>query len=712
MQIVHSPRGPNRETRRAFAACVGCGSDQNAADSVVVAHMARMFGNAEFERAAKTTGRSNVLQSAFEVAAATTHGLASVPPENRHVVLGAISNPEFVREVAQVAGKIPGNPNTKADFALVMLYVTGAGEDATGQQTHRADAYRTARAALDQALSRKTPPPTKLSGLGAVSVNQIGDKGGSCYSGWYSDNNRRDRIAQIQRTFKSARGTVPSDAEILQWAATGWCSDDTLIGAMKKSAAPTANDLKERHGVAAAFQSAVDFFGSIGDKLVQYIADAAEKASAVFCKGFKALLGESVGGVLCAIFDVLFKLISGTFKTVITIIVQALQAVVEFIGKLLVLDLKGAVISFFKRVNTIVLLAVGGPFADLIGIPMTKAEAVRKGKDPAESFEGLGERLTDKQPLFVVNLSMSIVAVVLGPNMTTIGALVIVMSDAVGVLYAPSIMKTHAKFLAGVAKEKIEAGIALLVKLISFVVQAVITINDLMDKFKKAWANFQQNLQSRGGAWQAAKDVTSGVWDNIKNFATRFWDKLKSLKSPADMKALGDSVSELFDNLPLLIIALVDDGSNTLAPLTNAAKDLYTTAVKTWDEAKRQWELISKDLKPADRDRALADDRARWDAAAVRAQKTQQQQNQSLEQAQKAKIDQLQKQIQQLQAQLGQQQSGLVTGNQYRSTMGTGSQGSGTSGSGTPTTSSGSGILIPALAAAGIALVLLAGRKG
>jgi hypothetical protein len=476
---------------------------------------------------------------------------------------------------------------------------------------------------------------------------------------------RNRKIALVQRAWSKAFPTTFADnCTINYYTHLKYCSEETYIAVMKaKEAAgrpaPSKDELERGFGdtaVGGALNAATDFFKNLGDKIVEYIAAAADAASAAFCKGFKALMGETVGGVFCAIFDVIFKLISGALKTVFTIIIQALTAVVEFIKELLQANFLNAIMVLFKRVNTIVILAIGGPLADLLGIPFTKGDARRLGKAEDTSFEGLGERLTDKDPLFTVNLAFAIVNVVLAATATglsagvaavmlktAIGGLVMVLGAAIGIVFAPQLMKLDQ--FKDVPKDMVEKGLTLLVKLLAMVVMAVMTISDLVKKLKDSVTKWYENMKDKvagaGGAWAYLKDNFGDIFTSIRGKLYEAWDQCK--KWPIKFSAIGDIFTQLAKALPIMLIAIVDDGEGTLKEITTQATTLYNEAAKDWKEAKAQWETISKTLTPEEKARALKPD---IDAAVTKAQAVASEQaTQAAEQKYRAQITSLQNQL-------------------------------------------------------------------
>lgn len=445
----------------------------------------------------------------------------------------------------------------------------------------------------------------------------------SC-STFNTQDNRNAKIALIKVAFRDVTGKAADNCALNYYSQMRWCSAETYRLAIKENEArrlagqaPDAKDTAPRNlltNIADAASSVADFFSQIGDKLVEWISKATEAASAAFCRGFKALLGDTVGGVLCTIFDVLFKLIGGTLKAAFTIIMQALTALVEFIGKLFKGDFVGAAVSLFSRINTIVLLAIGGPLADLLGIPFTKADATRQGKDPAESFVGLGERLAKKDMLFTVNLAIAIVNVILVTTATgltagaaavalrlAIGMLVMVLAEAVGIVYAPQLMKLDT--FKDTPREKVETGIALAVKLTALVVMAVMTLYDFVVKIKtsvmKWWEGMKAKSAEAGGWGKMLASGAGGVWDKIKDAAQKTWNQLKTW--PVKFKEIGDGIKELVKVLPIMLLAIVDDSDGNLKALTEETKAGFTQAAKDVKTAQTVWNESTKNLSPQEK---------------------------------------------------------------------------------------------------------------
>lgn len=441
---------------------------------------------------------------------------------------------------------------------------------------------------------------------------------------------RTKKVALVQRAWAKAFPNVFADnCTINYYTRLKYCSESTYVTVMKaKEAAgrpaPTPEELNRNFGdtaVGGALNAAIDFFANLGGKIVEYISVAAEAASRAFCAGFKALMGETVGGIFCAIFDVIFKLISGALKTAFTIVIQALTAVVEFIKELLQLNFVKALTVLFKRVNTIVVLAIGGPLADLLGIPFTKVDAKRLGKPEDSSFEGLGERLTDQDMMFTVNLAFAIINVVLAATATglsagaaaamlktSIGGLVMVLAPAFGIVFAPQLMKLD-KF-KDLAKEKVEKGLTMVIKLGAMVVMAILTLKDFVAKVKESVTKYVENMKKKfraaGGVGEYLQQFGEGVYEVIGTKFNAVFAKLKTW--PIKFDEVGKALEDLAKTLPILLIALVDDGEGTLTEIAKEAQALYNEAAKTWQDAKTQWDSISRELTPEQKAQALKGD--------------------------------------------------------------------------------------------------------
>lgn len=599
-----------REVRRSFDGCVSCGPNTGLNEyRGVVSSMGRMFDNADVVKAAHSAGNAPQMEIAAQLAGVVSAGLECTEPTNRIAALSAITNEKFAKEVNTIVGKLPKsiNVNDRAGFALMIVLLPGVEEARRGIDSHRSDAV----VKLDQGLR------TVLGGLGNLgAVEPVCNDTIRRDADWIKEpcgifntqSNRDDKITLVKDAYWTATGHAPSNCAINYYTAMRWCSIETYVAKIKSSEAsriagggPAPEDTASRN----IFTNAADFLSILEDKLIELITTATDKLIQIFCAVFKKLLGDTVGGIFCTIFSVLFKLISGALKTVYSVAIEVLTAITAFLAKLTQGDFVGAITVLFQKINTAVILAIGGPLADLLGIPFTKEDARRKNMDPAQSFQGLGERLAQKDPLFTVTLAMAIISCVIAAAglqiRVAIGALVMVLSTAVGIVYAPQLMRLDA--FKDMPREKVENGISLVIKLTALVIMAVMTIMDFVTKIKTSVTKWVENMKARtaraGGVAAYLKQQGQGIWDTLTTKVSEAWSALKTW--PTKFQTVGDRISEIVKVLPLMLLAVVDDGDGNLTALTQQAQAGFTQAAKDWQTAKTTFDESTKNLTPAEK---------------------------------------------------------------------------------------------------------------
>lgn len=287
----------------------------------------------------------------------------------------------------------------------------------------------------------------------------------------------------------------------------------------------------------------------LADELVADLLAGADAAGKLLCKVFTGIFGETVGGFLCTLVTALLRFAAGGIAGLVEAAAEVVAGLSEMLGLLVQgpAHFKEAATVFLRRVNTAVILAIGSPLAAAVNIPLTKAEAARRGMDPLSSLQGLGEKLSATEPMFVVNVAVAISALGLAPTPLSIGGVVSAMAGGIAILAAAMLIQggNHNP------REVLERGIA---KLIRLLVPVIAGAAKLAEQAGTIWAKVEAHAEKQGGWGAVAGKAADKVWADFANGLNTAWAELSRM--PPNFGNIVKALGAFADVVPVIVVAL------------------------------------------------------------------------------------------------------------------------------------------------------------
>ena len=361
----------------------------------------------------------------------------------------------------------------------------------------------------------------------------------------------------------------------------------------------------------------VDVIGQAFDWVIAKIRSAANEVSALLCKGFKAMFGDTVGGFICKLVDVIIQIVFGGVAILVKIlkdltlgVVNLLVAIVSGEFGIGTAQKPGALRVIATTLNTLIVDMLG-LFTTLLypftgPIPILKSEEKPGGY---LSLESAAQRLNDREPLFCINVALATVGLVaaVGPAMKyAIGGLIIAMAPGVAVIFGQQfrsfMLLLDKKKYEQTALETFENGLQTLVTLMTSVVMAVMSMKDLYNKFREKYE--QGASAARGGGEKGASA--------FQKIAIPLQKGLKGLISAVIKFKFAEVWEGIVALLPLVAVIILAFGTEaTAADLKLIIGETYDAAAavtvpiaKTVKDAKQGWDEITAQMTPADKAQA------------------------------------------------------------------------------------------------------------
>jgi hypothetical protein len=387
-----------------------------------------------------------------------------------------------------------------------------------------------------------------------------------------------------------------------------------------------------------------------------FLADAVDSAVNFLCRGLRFLFGDTIGGFLCSVVSVLVKLVVGGIATALAIIKQAVMLLVELIGNLVKGEIMEAVFGLFKRLNTIIFLAIGGPIAYVVDIPLTvseqdrlKRKAIAAGQDANKvppSFEELGEKLARSCPMFIVNLAMAIINLILvvgatavsggaaevagaaastaatatgapaggSPLRTAVGGVISALAPGVAVfvevplrsaLRGFDITKTYADETF-MPSDKFNLATEQLIKLITMVIMGVLGMSDIISQIVEKVKTF---VKAKGGVMNVFTDAfknSKPAGTTVTDIGALVKDVIKTVFkaiTSMSLKTIGEALASVGKLLAVILAAFlgIPELPPELLALQSEFQQIYTEGAKTVEQAKKVYEDLAKNLSEADK---------------------------------------------------------------------------------------------------------------
>jgi hypothetical protein len=405
--------------------------------------------------------------------------------------------------------------------------------------------------------------------------------------------------------------------------ATKWCSVASSEGEVRQFQDGTfrpgdwTGAPKTQASLAEKAQKYVDVIGQAFDWVIERLRSAANEVSALLCKGFKALFGDTVGGFVCKLVDVIIQITFGGVAILVKILKDLTIGVVNLLVAIVSGDFgigtaqrPGALRVIATTLNTLIVDMLG-LFTTLL-YPFTGPIPILKSQEKPGgylSLESTANRLNDREPLFCINIALATVGLVaaVGPAVKlAIGGLVLALAPGVAVVFGQQfrdfMLLLDRKKYEQVALETFENGLQTLITLMTSVVMAIMSMKDLYNKFKD---KYEQGASAATGSGQKGASA-------FQKIAVPLQRGLKGLVGAVIKFKFAEVWEGIVALLPLVAVIILAFGSEAssadlskiVGETYSAAESLTVPLAKTVKQAKDGWNEITAQMTPAEKAQA------------------------------------------------------------------------------------------------------------
>ena len=435
------------------------------------------------------------------------------------------------------------------------------------------------------------------------------------------------KIAGIRIAFQRVFGRAPNNAEVTYFGRLRWCVDaDGLVkgqtstlerkmeevraallaGTISNTAGKTPADLDKKPRA------------SISDATIKAISDGADWAADILCEGFTALLGPEVGGVLCAIFRALITAVGTQVATTVGILSALAEGILGFIQAFasnepdFLKKTANAFMALLKAMTKAIFFAA----APLVVGVLFAAKGAGPGAiaDGFKELEFLANRVSQKDPLFPLTVTLSVITFILIPIPTpaNIAGVVTACLPLAVALIAKGLLELRLPLLASYAIDAIEEGVDRFLKLCIMVVTGFLALKDLVSQVMERL----QDAIFYGGTGAFLSTTVEGKGGKIEDkspmaIAAEIVNRLVKALDPANPRSITKAISRLDFNLkdigstviglltliPAIIIALAGPAIDADPSLSRAIDKWYAIANSIPGEIARQQPQIMKDVR-------------------------------------------------------------------------------------------------------------------
>lgn len=425
------------------------------------------------------------------------------------------------------------------------------------------------------------------------------------------------KVGNVAVLFQEVTGFAPTPCDINYYSQFNKCSAEeyrTLIRA--KEAAGRPPPLPSETNPKTAYDIVTEWvsnnIGKAFDFVIVKLQEMGKAATGLLCSGFEKLFTGSlapVGGVLCSIVKLTLGGAISAIASAAAILKIVFVGLGEFFANLLAGQLlpedgymkdveagikttkkKGAVMALVEMVNAIVVIALGGTFSSILGVPIVDAELTADQRaQGVKSLETLGRELP---PTFTIMLVASVLALVFAPSPQSIAGLVLTLVPAISKIVGP-VLKARIPKFRDMPIQQITAGIEAIVKIGAMVIMQAIGLADVFDRFGKALERYYNKITASGPAGQQARQAL------LTSFTAEFpkaWNRfMESIKTAKLMEAK-DGLLQLLGVIPDLLIAIAQHDPD-LAEVAQTAQQIVNTAKSAYQQAQEIWAEAMKEFK-------------------------------------------------------------------------------------------------------------------
>lgn len=423
---------------------------------------------------------------------------------------------------------------------------------------------------------------------------------------------RQKQIAKaegIKRKFAEVFGRQPNNAELTMYGSMQWCASDfgnwgdprraperwgDPMVAMTSRMIKVREDIEQGRllvhpvgpyeggqindsdfelrdagsdiakSIKAASDAAFDFLGKAAD----FIAD-------ILCKGFKALFGPAVGGVICDIITFMTRMMVSGIAAIVDIVIESLKGTFEFIKLMIAGKVEAAFTALLRSMGN-VLFSLSAPMM----VPILMADK-GKGRSMAQAFAELkvrAGRVMDKEPLWPIMVIMAVVGVFSAVSGNVLGAITGLIT-ALAPMVATFISEPLKENIIELKTEtlvNIEGGIGKFIKFVLLIFNGAMAIKDTIPKLRGQLADFMKKNTLKtltGGNDIGAAARIKYVLDKFSAGVNAITAAFKNFNVKDIVSAAGPILAAIPD---LLLAILPDDAAKAMPSLTewkDAVKD-------------------------------------------------------------------------------------------------------------------------------------------
>lgn len=379
---------------------------------------------------------------------------------------------------------------------------------------------------------------------------------------WCGAGNKDERIQGVRELFKRVFNRYPNNTEVEYYASTKWCVNkaggDAPTMRMMMDEVRTAIIDKRSSTTTPSVDSGIVAANAFGDRqnVVQAATQAAFDAvtnatgfiANVVCDGFKKIFGELIGGALCQVVTVLLTSFGALYQSMIVIVQEAFQGILDFIKELAAGRLQEAMLALLRAVGRM-LFALSAP----VSVPLLMGTG---NMTPAQAFADLrtkADRVTKKNPLFPITLVIALMQLTAGPSVQVISGIVLSISPMVAVFVAPALLQNPTvKQVSGIAsQDAMETAIENIIKLVVIVVQGLMSLQEIIPKLRGQLQAVVERKMGKGAA-----GVAEMVVNTIRALEAGF-NALQSAIKKFQFQQVTSAAVTLLNTVPLMLAAFV-----------------------------------------------------------------------------------------------------------------------------------------------------------
>jgi hypothetical protein len=322
-------------------------------------------------------------------------------------------------------------------------------------------------------------------------------------------------------------------------------------------------------GLQKAAEAAFDFLGKAAD----WVAD-------IMCKGFKAIFGDAIGGVMCDIITFLTRMMTAGVAAIIDIVIESLRGTFEFIQLMTKGKLEDAFTALLRSMGR-VLFSLAAPLM----VPILMADK-GKGRSMSDAFRELkarSDRVTKKEPLWPLMVIMAVMGVFSAVSGNVLGAitgLIVALTPMVATFISEP-LKQNIIELRQEPLEVIEAGIGKFIKFVLLIFNGAMAIKDLIPKLRGQLAAL---MKGKGAGAFTGKGNTA---EKVKTVIERFMkgvDVIVNAFKNFNVKDITESAGPLLMLIPDVLLALLGEEGAEAMPSLTEWKETVNKTVKDVNE--------------------------------------------------------------------------------------------------------------------------------